>query len=91
MRPQAAHEISRARVPAEACAHPIPKVRNASLQLRGIEGSPVMDNSRALALRARTAQHRIRQDLEAPLVTRNCPKDSGSPQGRPAWGIVIHY
>jgi hypothetical protein len=82
MRPQAAHEISRTRIIADPCARPVFKVRNASLQLRGIEGSPVVDNSTGtLALRAHTAQHRIRQDLEAPLVARNCPKDSGSPHG----------
>ena len=46
------------------------------------------DSTGALALRARTALHRIRHDIQAPLVARNCPRDIGSPQGRPAWTIA---
>jgi hypothetical protein len=92
MRTQAAHQIPAVRVSAGPRACQILLVRDAPLRFPGIVRlSAVDDAAGVLTLRTRTTQPWIRQDREPLLVGGNCPRDFGSPRGRPAWGIAIHH
>ncbi len=89
MRPQAADQtcVTRMRFDPRACQ--ILKFRNDLIQLRASKGlCAVNDSVGAFTLQAHTPLHRICQAFWALLVARNCPRDFGPPQGRPAWSIA---